>query len=240
MKTLHVLRNPKDKEAQDTAANDKDSSVLLIQDGVYAKLNAHKCRNDMDARGLPGEGLAYREALYALRGGPVPVMPPALCAFIERCISITEADGYPPLQLLGMGVRPLARKGSGEACLAVVHVPHEAYVYLWYTLHRLPFALCGPAFHCLLSGFAHHFIPSAPLQIIRLKLIYTYSIKTLTCTLHNECLQVASPPDCALWARSSVISLFQEFNSSFTVTPGNNASLHSYRNCSSCFDCICA
>ena len=62
MKTLHVLRNPDDKKAWDIAANDEGSSVLLIHDGVYAEIeNAYKCKDDLGARDLPGDGLAYND-----------------------------------------------------------------------------------------------------------------------------------------------------------------------------------
>ena len=62
MKTLHVLRNPNDKEAQGIIADDENSSTLLIQDGVYAETEkAHKCKDDLDARGLSGDGLEYNE-----------------------------------------------------------------------------------------------------------------------------------------------------------------------------------
>ena len=64
MKNLHVLRNPNDKEAREIIANDENSSTLLIQDGVYAKIeNAKACRDDLNARNLPGEGLTYNDVV---------------------------------------------------------------------------------------------------------------------------------------------------------------------------------
>lgn len=77
MKILHVIKDPHDQLAIETAkshAATEDVSLLLVQDGVVGKMTlgvpVYACREDVESRGVTfhGEKVTYPEMVDLITG----------------------------------------------------------------------------------------------------------------------------------------------------------------------------